>query len=66
MLDIGSYHIRGGYSGEDTPRMSTPSLVGTIEQEDKNSYYVDDMVNIYKDGMNIVPITDINSCSTFI
>ena len=37
VLDMGSLTLRGGYSGEDTPRLVMSSQVGMIESlEDSN------------------------------
>jgi actin-like protein 6A len=33
VVDIGSYHTRAGYSGEDCPRSVIPSYVGLCESD---------------------------------
>lgn len=60
MLDIGSHQIRGGYSGEDTPRMNTHSAVGVVEKEGKKEYYANDMLEIRRDNMTVERVTDNN------
>jgi actin-related protein len=52
-----------GYSGEDAPRMVTPSLAGVVESEGKKEYFVDDMLGIRRDKMAIAPLTDKQGCS---
>ncbi len=64
VLDIGSFYTRGGYSGEDQPRMYTPSVTGVVEVDGKKEYFVDDMLKIRRDKMAITQIADKNGYST--
>lgn len=66
VIDIGSYHTRGGYSGEDAPRMDAPSLVGVLENEGNKEYFVDYMLQIRKDKMPVSPVTDRNGYGTLV
>ena len=36
VLDVGSLQLRGGYSGEDTPRVQIPSQVGVSKQQSED------------------------------
>ena len=45
--------------------MFTPSVVGVLENEGKNEYYVDDMLQIRRDKMAIAPVTDKNGYGKF-
>jgi len=66
VLDIGSFYSRGGYSGEDAPRMCTPSAVGVLEAEGHKNFYVDEMVRKQRDKMVVNRITDANGYSKFL
>uniref|UniRef100_A0A5K3EMZ1 Calcium-transporting ATPase n=1 Tax=Mesocestoides corti TaxID=53468 RepID=A0A5K3EMZ1_MESCO len=37
VLDLGSHTLRGGFAGEDTPKLDIPSYVGSISPKDENS-----------------------------
>ena len=65
VLDIGSFNARGGYSGEDAPRMCTQSAVGISETEGKKDYFADDMLQIRRDKMAVTQVTDKNGYSIF-
>lgn len=46
VLDIGSFHTRAGYSGEDVPRCVLPSTVGFIPGgQNQASEYQKEIVN---------------------
>ncbi|XP_071954669.1 actin-like protein 6A [Antedon mediterranea] len=41
VFDVGSYSIRAGYAGEDSPKADFPTIVGVVDNKDEKSMEVD-------------------------
>ena len=60
VLDIGSYWVRGGFSGDDAPRVLVPPVVGTPKdnkpidrQRGEKDHYIGDEAQIRREMLTI-------------
>ncbi|XP_030849315.1 actin-like protein 6B [Strongylocentrotus purpuratus] len=51
VFDVGSYSVRGGYAGEDSPKAEFPTTAGSVDCKDEESMDIDGQTQpIIKDG----------------